>query len=244
MKDHLDAQPITLTKWQVRPLGKVAKFLGGGTPSKSRAEFWNGEIPWVSPKDMKSDVVSDSLDKITSKAVAGSAAKLIPADSVLIVVRSGILARTIPTALSGRELTINQDLKAICPSKELYPRFLAYFMRAAEGGILAAVSRGATVHRLSTDVLKSLAVPLPPVEEQKRIVVVLDQAFTALDLAGAHAEANLADAAELLENGVNEVFTGLAAVAPILSLSDAVHPDCKLSTASFNRAMGWTGAFQ
>jgi type I restriction enzyme S subunit len=77
--------------------------------------------------------------------------------------------------------------------------------------------------------LKAFYVCVPLLEEQKRIVAVLDQAFAALDRARAHAEANLADAAELVENGVNEVFTDLAANAPIMSLSDAVHPDCKLS---------------
>jgi len=205
VKDQLDAQPVASTKWPVHPLGKVAKFLGGGTPSKSRPEFWNGDIPWVSPKDMKSDIVSDSLDKITPQAVASSAAKVIPVHSLLIVVRSGILARTVPTALSGRELTINQDLKAICPSRDLHPRFLAYFMRAAEREVLATVSRGATVHRLSTDVLKSLEIPLPPLEEQKRIVAVLDRAFAALDRARDHAEANLADATHLYERK-REVF--------------------------------------
>lgn len=70
---------------------------------------------------------------------------------------------------------------------------------------------------------------LPPLEEQKRIVAVLDQAFAALDRARAHAEANLADATELLENGVNDVFTEQAATAPVVTLADAVHPDCKLS---------------
>jgi type I restriction enzyme, S subunit len=65
------------------------------------------------------------------------------------------------------------------------------------------VSRGATVHRLSTDVLKSLEIPLPPLEEQKRIVAVLDQAFAALDRARAHAEANLADAKALFDATLN-----------------------------------------
>ena len=140
--------------------------------------------------------------------------------------------------------TINQDLKAICPSKELYPRFLAYFMRAAEGEILAAVSRGVTVHRLSTDVLKSLAVPLPPMEEQKRSLRCSIRRSPPSTAPAPMPRPIWPMRQALLENGVNEVFTGLAAVAPILSLSDAVHPDCKLCSASFNRAMGWTGAFE
>ena len=82
---------------------------------------------------------------------------------------------------------------------------------------------------LSSKKIKEIEFPLPPLEEQKRIVAVLDQAFAALDRARAHAEANLADSAELLENGVNEVFTTLAHAAQTTPLADAVHPKCKLS---------------
>lgn len=72
-------------------------------------------------------------------------------------------------------------------------------------------------------------IPLPPIEEQKRIVAVLDQAFAALDRARAHAEANLADAMELLENSLNEVFRNLATTSAVVRLEDSVHPECKLS---------------
>lgn len=146
---------------------------------------------------MKFDVVSDSIDKISEAAIADSATQLVPEGSILVVVRSGILARTVPTAITGRSLTINQDLKAICPTKKLDPQFLAHFMRASETRLLATVTRGATVHRLTTDTLKALQIPLPPLEEQKRIVAVLDRAFAALDRARGLAEANLADAGEL-----------------------------------------------
>lgn len=77
--------------------------------------------------------------------------------------------------------------------------------------------------------ISSLLVPLPSTTEQKRIVAKLDQAFAALDRARAHAEANLADAKELLENSLNGLFLGLAGSADVVQLNDAVHPDCALS---------------
>jgi len=196
--------------WATKPLGEICKFTGGGTPSKKRADFWSGDIPWVSPKDMKSEVITTSMDKISIKGVEGSAAKLIPENSILIVVRSGILARTVPTAIAGRELTVNQDLKALLPSDRIAPRFLAYFLRAVEPVLLRSVTKGATVHRLSTDTLKTLPIPLPPMDEQKRIVAVLDQAFAALDRARTNAEANLADAEELFGGAVDAVIHRLA----------------------------------
>jgi type I restriction enzyme S subunit len=185
--------------WDARPLGEVCKFTGGGTPSKQNPSFWGGNIPWVSPKDMKSDIVTDSIDHITDAAIDQSAAKRIPQGSILIVVRSGILARTIPTAIAGRELTVNQDIKAIIPDKRVDCHFLAYFFRAIEAQLLDRVTRGATVHKLDMPVIKSLEIPLPPLDEQQRIVAVLDEAFEGLARAREHAEVNLRNARELFE---------------------------------------------
>ena len=192
--------------WEVKTLGDVCEFRGGGTPSKQNADFWGGDIPWVSPKDMKFDVVTDSIDRVTEEAVENSAAKHIPEGAILVVVRSGILARTIPTAIAGRGLTINQDIKAILPNKSLDQKFTAYFFRSAEQYLLDQVKRGATVHKLDMPVLKSLPIPLPPLAEQKRIVSILDEAFEGLDRARENAEANLKSARELFESALQSSF--------------------------------------
>lgn len=195
-----------MTGWQTKPLGQLATFKGGGTPSKSQPSFWDGDVPWVSPKDMKFDQISTSRDSISMEAVAHSSANLIPTASILVVVRSGILARTIPVGLTTRELTVNQDIKAICPKASLDPKYLHYFMRSAEKELLKKVTRGATVHRLSTDDLKNLLVPLPPFPEQKRIVAILDEAFEGIDAAIANTQANIAAARELFESHLNKSF--------------------------------------
>ncbi len=80
-------------------LDSVATFMGGGTPSKKQKEFWGGPIPWVSPKDMKVSEIESSINSITEEAIQNSSASWIPKESVLIVVRSGILSRTIPIAI-------------------------------------------------------------------------------------------------------------------------------------------------
>ncbi|MGR4890978.1 restriction endonuclease subunit S [Sphingopyxis sp. LARHCG72] len=191
---------------EVAALGAVARFCGGGTPSKSQASFWNGDIPWVSPKDMWVDEVTTAEDKITAEAVRKSATNLVPTQSILCVVRSGILARKFPVALTGREVAINQDIKAIIPGKKLDARYLFYFLRASEPGILASVTTGATVHRVGTDALKALEIPLPPLEEQRRIVALLDEVFAAIAIATANAEKNLANAHELFDSELNTTF--------------------------------------
>ena len=99
--------------WEWIRLGELGGFLGGGTPSKERAEFWDGKIPWVSPKDMKRPYMDDSIDHVSPLGVENSSGKMIPKGSLLMDVRGMILAHSFPVALAMRELTINQDMKAM-----------------------------------------------------------------------------------------------------------------------------------
>ena len=190
----------------VERLDAVVSFRGGGTPSKKKSEFWNGNIPWVSPKDMKCREIDSSIDRITEDGVANSSASMIPPGSVLVVVRSGILARTIPTAVTLCELTVNQDIKVLCPTDRIDAYYLEYALQAYEPKLLKLVTRGATVHRLATDVLKSTEVLVPPLPEQKRIVAILDEAFAAIETATANADKNLANVRGLFESQLNNAF--------------------------------------
>lgn len=192
--------------WAATTLGEVVTFKGGGTPSTEKLSYWNGVIPWVSPKDMKASEIHDSIDKITPEAIENSAASLIPQQSILIVVRSGILARTIPVGITARPLAVNQDIKALIPAKDVDPHYLHYFMQMSEPDILKLVTRGATVHRLSMDSLKALRFLKPSLPEQQRIVAILDEAFAGLATATANAEKNLKNARELFECYLNSAF--------------------------------------
>lgn len=95
-----------------RPLRDLCVFKHGGTPSKATPNFWTGDIPWVSPKDMKQAVIDSATDYISAEAVAGSATSLVPSGSILAVVRSGILAHSFPIAQAAKPLAFNQDIKA------------------------------------------------------------------------------------------------------------------------------------
>ncbi|MFN8278786.1 MAG: restriction endonuclease subunit S [Saprospiraceae bacterium] len=102
--------------WVEKKLFEVGKWTGGGTPSKANLSFWNnGKFLWVTPKDMKSDNITNTEDKITKQAIEKSSAKMISANSVLIVVRSGILRRTLPVSYVEKDVTVNQDMQAITP---------------------------------------------------------------------------------------------------------------------------------
>jgi type I restriction enzyme, S subunit len=156
-------------------LGDVVEVKGGGTPSKANSAFWNGDIPWVSPKDMKFWDIEDAEDKITSEAIKGSATNLIPRNAILIVNRSGILKHTLPVGIARRPVAINQDLKALICGPRSHPEYIARLVKAAEPIILKWV-RATTADNFPIENLRSLEVPLPSLDEQRRIAAILDKA--------------------------------------------------------------------
>ena len=193
--------------WPIKQLDDICDFRGGGTPSKAEESYWKGDIPWVSPKDMKFDIIFDSIDHISAEAVKESTTSLIPKGSILIVVRSGILARTIPVAITGRDVTINQDIKALCPNASIDAKYLFYFLKSRLEEMLGLASRGATVHRIMADQIRAMYISVPPLPEQQRIVGILDEAFAGIATAKANAEKNLRNARELFESQLDSIFT-------------------------------------
>ncbi len=160
--------------WEWVRFGEIGEIKGGGTPSKNNSEFWEGDIPWVSPKDMKVDYISKSELSISQDAVQNSSVTLISEESLLFVVRGMILAHTFPVAIAKKEVTINQDMKAI--STDLYlPDFLIKMMQACSIRVLSLVDRSSHgTCKLVSDKLFSLALPLPPLKEQLRISSEVD----------------------------------------------------------------------
>lgn len=182
--------------WHWSTFDEIGEWTGGGTPSKQKTSYWEGDIPWVSPKDMKRLEIDDTQDHVTETALEDSATNRVPADSLLVVTRSGILERTLPTARATVPVTINQDLKALTLSEEINPKFLLHYTRAAERSILRQCSKhGTTVASLESGRLYRFPVPLPPLPEQRRIVAKIEELFTNLD-AG---RSNLATAEQQLE---------------------------------------------
>jgi len=165
---------FTNNDWEQVKLNEIVSFKGGGTPSKSIKKYWDGDIPWVSPKDMKMKNIIDSRDHISEEAIEKSATTLIPKNSLLIVVRSGVLAHSIPIGITNRDVTINQDLKALIPTSKVKADFLYYLVRASKNRLLSHVNKGATVHRLQTDFIKNLKLTLPPITEQELLISQLD----------------------------------------------------------------------
>jgi type I restriction enzyme S subunit len=166
--------------WTLRKLKYISEFAGGGTPSRENLDFWNGEIPWVSPKDMKMEFLENSEEKITQQGLKNSSSNLIEAGQILMVVRSGILKHTIPVAINIIPVSMNQDMKALKFSKAIC--ISEFFMRWIQGLndllLLEWAKQGATVESIEHNYLKETVIPLPPLEEQIQITQYLKRVIS------------------------------------------------------------------
>lgn len=161
--------------WQLVPLKYLCTFSGGGTPTKDNLSYWtDGNIPWVSPKDMKTFWISETQDYITEKAVKESSTNIVEQNSLLMVVRSGILQRTIPIAINTVPVTMNQDMKALKFGKRVLVEYIANLIHGNTAQLLLEWSKeGATVESIEHEYLANSLIPLPSLKEQEEITQVI-----------------------------------------------------------------------
>ena len=158
------------------PIGDIVTVTGGGTPRMSEPSFFDGDIPWVTPKDMKQHTIDRSAIRLSPTGVANSPAKIVDAGSTLVVVRSGVLKHTLPVAIAARPVALNQDMKALSPKREFVtPEYLVRLVKAQESRVLRSV-RATTADNFPIDTLLGIEIPLPPLPEQRRIAAILDEA--------------------------------------------------------------------
>lgn len=164
-----------------RPLKEMLlAMFSGGTPDTQNPAYWKGSIPWVSPKDFGEYELASATDNITEAAIEESSSKIAPANSVLLVVRSGVLVHTIPIGVATTGLAINQDVKAMICRSDILPHYLAAYFRVFQKHLLPVITKyGATVQSINTAELKNLVIPVPPLEIQTKIVAVYKNALLA-----------------------------------------------------------------
>jgi type I restriction enzyme S subunit len=169
--------------WDIPKIKSIATFCGGGTPSRDNPSYWNGDIPWVSPKDMKSEQISTTEEAITEEGLNSSASSTLPEGCVLMVVRSGILKHTIPVGINHRPVALNQDMKALQFDPELCrPDFFFRWVQGLNDSLLLAWSKqGATVESIEHAYMANSLLPLPPLSEQSTIADFLDQETAKID---------------------------------------------------------------
>ncbi|PZN95454.1 MAG: hypothetical protein DCF30_18980 [Hyphomicrobiales bacterium] len=169
--------------WSIRPLKYLVALRSGGTPSKSREDFWDGPVPWASAKDLKSERISDTEDHLSQAAIVEGGVELNPPHSILILVRGMMLARAFPVVEVLVPMAINQDLKAINPKDGLIERrFLAWGLRGTARESLDRCSEaGHGTKALRMEDWLSLPFPVPPLDEQAAIAAFLDRETVMID---------------------------------------------------------------
>ena len=165
--------------WAWARLSSFGVFSSGKTPSMSNPQFWNGSIPWVTSKDMKRPVITDSEMHISESAA--STMQLYSAGTLLLVARSGILKRLLPLCKLGIDSTTNQDIKAFSLYDIELSEWLFYGIKAFEPYILKELVKSVTtVESLKFDEFSAMLIPVPPLSEQRRIIVAIKAAINLL----------------------------------------------------------------
>jgi type I restriction enzyme M protein len=173
--DHYRPRIPFHSEWPIVELGNVVRFSSGGTPAKSNEAYWIGDIPWVSAKDMKSDVLFDSSMHISKAAIAGTATQVAPIGSLLILVRGMGLANGVPVCQLARPCAFNQDVKAMQPDGTVNPTYLRLVLKQEDAQfrrILETAAHGTL--KINTDDLRGITFPLPPLDTQEAIVTEIE----------------------------------------------------------------------
>lgn len=184
---------VGMESWSWMPLKKCGSWHGGGTPSMSHPEYWeNGTLLWVTSKDMKSDLIEDTLMHTNMLGVENSSANYIAEPAVLFVMRSGILRRTFPVCIVKKSFTVNQDLKALVPTDDISLEYLFWVCKANERKILEkCMKSGTTVESINATALRDFEIPIAGDNEQTEIVRILDDLLAKEQQAKEAAEAVL-----------------------------------------------------
>lgn len=160
-----------MSKWEFIQLKEVCKVVSGSTPKSNREEYWNGTYNWVTPTELKEDTVEvmETERKITKQAIMDSGLKSFPAGTVLLSSRAPIGK----VAIAGVEMYSNQGFKNLICSNQVFNKYLFWFLKG-KNKYLNTLGKGATFKEISKSIVESVQIPLPPLDEQKRIAKNLD----------------------------------------------------------------------
>jgi type I restriction enzyme S subunit len=160
--------------WILIPLGDCCQIISGSTPKRNKPEYWGGDIPWVTPKDLsklRTPVLEDAPEKITEAGYKSCSTTLLPQGSILFSSRAPIGY----VAIAGRPMCTNQGFKSLVPNEYVHSPYLYWCMRQYASDI-EALGSGTTFKEVSKGIVERFKIPLPPLEEQRRIAAILDKA--------------------------------------------------------------------
>ena len=160
--------------WQKLKLAEFCKTGSGSTPSRSKAsDYYGGTIPWVKSGELKEQEICDTVEKVTKKALAETAIKMVPKGALLIAMYGATVGRM---AFLGTDATMNQAVcHIITDHSACEVRYLFYCLQNMIPQLLNKRVGGGQPN-INQQIIKNLEIPLPPLAEQKRITAILDKA--------------------------------------------------------------------
>ena len=160
-----------------RPLESFVRPVSGATPSRKTGRFWANDMPWITPKDMKRDFLTDSQVHVSQAALEETNLKVVERGNALIVVRGMILARNVPVAVNLCPITINQDMKALIPkTKEVTGAYVWAALRLAKERLRVLVrTAGHGTRKLDTPDLMQFSIPRPNSEMLMQVDSIVAQ---------------------------------------------------------------------
>lgn len=190
--------------WEIKKLGEVCEIVGGTTPSTTNKSYWNGSEKWITPAeiDINKKYIYDSVRHITKEAVKDCSLQLQPKGTVIFTSRAPIGK----VAISEMEFYCNQGFKNFICSERILNEYL-YFFLIGNVDYLNSIGKGTTFKEISKTVVSQVEIPLPPLEEQKRIVKILDEKFAQLETIKVNAQTNLQNAKDLFQSQLTKAFS-------------------------------------
>jgi type I restriction enzyme S subunit len=181
-----------------KALGRLCTVVAGGTPTRGNTKYWNGDIAWVKISDMLQGIVQTTEETITEEGLNYSAAKLLPRGTLIF----SIFATIGRSAVLDIDAATNQAIVGLIPKsdREVDVNYLRRFLDS-QASALARRGRGGAQRNINSSILKSIDIPLPPLDEQRRIAAVLDKA----DALRRHRQESL----QLAENLLQSVFLNM-----------------------------------
>jgi type I restriction enzyme S subunit len=168
------------SNWQWTNIGSVFEVVIGGTPSRQKPEFWDGDIPWVSSGEVAFTRIKNTRQSITQEGIINSSAKLLPIGTVLLGMIGEGKTRG-QAAILDIPATSNQNIAAILCSQTPIPSEWLYYWLQASYSVTRGDGVGGVQPALNSDRVRQLLIPIAPLEEQREIVRRIEAAFARID---------------------------------------------------------------
>lgn len=192
------------THWEVKKLGEIFNVIGGGTPNTNNAEFWGGNISWISSADIDKENFNAIPRKfITENAIQNSATNLVPKNTIIVVTRVGLGK----VAITKEPMCFSQDSQALIPFEKINVKFMAYQIKQIAQNFIN-ISRGTTINGITKQNLKDCKICVPPLSEQNLIVDEIDRRFAIVDKTLNLIDKSIQNAKNLKQSILKKAFSG------------------------------------